>query len=49
MELYIQVWALALGVHEHESKMMDTRKQKAKRASEMPTKHSQFVGNMQIG
>ena len=29
--------------------MIDTRKQKAEKASEMPIKHSLLVGNMQIG
>ena len=29
--------------------MTDTRKQKAEKASEMPIKHSLFVGNMHIG
>ena len=37
------------GYSEHVGKMTDTRKQKAKKASEMPIKHSPFVGNMQIG
>ena len=30
-------------------KMTNTRKQKAEKASEMPIKHSLFVGNMHIG
>ena len=34
---------------EHVGKMTDTRKRKEKKASEMPTKHSLFEGNMQIG
>ena len=34
---------------EHVGKMTDIRKQKAEKASEMPIKHSPFVGNMQIG
>ena len=29
--------------------MTDTRKQKAEKASEMPMKHSLFLGNIQIG
>ena len=36
------------GYSEHVGKMTDTRKQKAEKASEMPIKHSLFVGNMQI-
>ena len=31
------------------SKMTDTRKQKAEKASEMPIKHSLLAGNSQIG
>ena len=38
-----------LGYNEHVWKMTDTRKQMAERASEMPIKHSLFVGTMQIG
>ena len=30
-------------------KMTDTHKQKVEKASEMPIKHSLFVGNVQIG
>ena len=37
------------GHSEHVGKMTDTRKQKGEKASEMPIKHSLFVGNMQIG
>ena len=37
------------GYSEHVGKMTDTRKQKAEKASEMPIKHSLFVGNVQIG
>ena len=37
------------GYSEHVGKMTDTRKQKTETASEKPTKHSLFVGNMQIG
>ena len=37
------------GYSEHVGKMTDTRKQKAKKASEMPIKLSLFVWNMQIG
>ena len=36
------------GFSEHVGKMTDTRKQKAEEASEMPIKHSLFVGNVQI-
>ena len=37
------------GYSERGGKMTDTRKQKAEKASEMPIKHSLFVGNMQVG
>ena len=37
------------GYSEHVGKMTDTRKQKAKKASEMLIKCSPFMGNMQIG
>ena len=41
--------AFCWGYSEHVGKMTDTRKQMAKKASEIPIKHSPFVGNMQIG
>ena len=37
------------GYSEHVGKMTDTRRQNPEKASEMPIKHSLFVGNMQIG
>ena len=36
--------AIYIYIYEHVGKMMDTRKQKAEEASEMPIKHSLFVG-----
>ena len=45
-----RVGTLLLGYNEHVRKMTDTRKQRQKiKASEMPIKHSLFVGNMQFG
>ena len=41
--------AFCWGYSEHVGKMMDNRKQKAEKASEMPIKHSLLTGNVQIG
>ena len=49
LQAWTCIYRFCWGYSEHVGKMMDACKQKAEKTSEIPIKHSLFMGNIQIG